>query len=400
MSSPVIEKNSMPSSNFALFNLGFRPFFLGASIFSVVSILLWMGVFVFQLPLQFKEINMIQWHAHEMVYGYSLAVISGFLLTAVKNWTGEQTLHGPGLLGLFLLWAIARILFLFGTSFIFIAAAFDMLFMLSLISALASPIIKVRQWKQLAILTKIVLLTIGNGLFYLGAAGLIERGIYWGTYGGLLMIIALILTLGRRVIPFFIEGGVGYPVQLVNYKWIDRSSLVLLLAFFIFFVFVGNRQISVAISLALFFITTIRLYGWHTSGIWKKPLLWSLFISFIFIDAGFLLFAMSELLVIPTMLAFHAFSYGGIGIVTLSMMSRVSLGHTGRNIQSPPRILTLSFILLLVGGVCRVFLPIIDMNHYVTWILLSQILWVVAYLIFVIAYAHILIKPRIDGQFG
>jgi uncharacterized protein involved in response to NO len=400
MSSPVIEKNSMPSSNFALFNLGFRPFFLGASIFSVVSVLLWMGVFVFQLPLQFKEINMTQWHAHEMVYGYSLAVISGFLLTAVKNWTGEQTLHGLGLLGLFLLWVIARILFLFGTSFIFIAAAFDMLFMLSLISALASPIIKVRQWKQLAILTKIVLLTIGNGLFYLGAAGLIERGIYWGIYGGLLMIIALILTLGRRVIPLFIEGGVGYPVQLVNHKWIDRSSLVLLLAFFIFFVFVGNRQISVAISLALFVITTIRLYGWHTPGIWKKPLLWSLFISFIFIDAGFLLFAMSELLVIPTMLAFHAFSYGGIGIVTLGMMSRVSLGHTGRNIQSPPRILTLSFILLLVGGVCRVFLPIVDMNHYVTWILLSQILWVVAYLIFVIAYAHILIKPRIDGQFG
>ena len=343
---------------------------------------------------------MTQWHAHEMVYGYSVAVISGFLLTAVKNWTGEQTLHGPGLLGLFLLWAVARILFLFGTSFIFIAATFDMLFMLCLIPALAYPIIKVRQWKQLAILSKIILLTIGNGLFYLGAAGLFERGIYWGIYGGLLMIIALILTLGRRVIPFFIERGVGYPVQLVNHKWIDRSSLVLLLAFFIFFVFVGNRQISVAISLALFFITTIRLYGWHTPGIWKKPLLWSLFISFIFIDVGFLLFAISELLVIPTMLAFHAFSYGGIGIVTLAMMSRVSLGHTGRDIQSPPRILTLSFILLLVGGVCRVFLPIFDMSHYVTWILISQILWAVAYLIFVIAYAQILIKPRIDGQFG
>jgi len=400
MSSPVNEKNLIPSSNFALFNLGFRPFFLGASIFSVISVLLWMGVYVFQLPLEFKEINMTQWHAHEMIYGYSVAVISGFLLTAVKNWTGEQTLYGPGLFVLFLLWAVARILFLFGTSFIFIAATFDMLFMLCLIFALAYPIIKVRQWKQLAILSKIILLTIGNGLFYLGAAGLFERGVYWGIYGGLLLIIALILTLGRRVIPFFIEQGVGYPVQLVNHKWIDRSSLVLLLAFFVFFVFVGNRQISVAISLALFFITTIRLFGWHTSGIWKKPLLWSLFISFIFIDVGFLLFAISELLVIPTMLAFHAFSYGGIGIVTLAMMSRVSLGHTGRDIQSPPRVLTLSFILLLVGGVCRVFLPIFDMNHYVTWILLSQILWAVAYLIFVIAYAHILIKPRIDGQLG
>jgi len=223
MSSTVIEKNSMPSSKFALFNLGFRPFFLGASIFSVVSVFLWMGVFVFQLPLQFKEINMYQWHAHEMVYGYSVAVIAGFLLTAVKNWT------------LFLLWVVARIVFLFGTSFIFIAAWFDMLFMLCLISAIAYPIFKVKQWKQTGILVKLILLTLGNGLFYLGAAGLIDRGIFWGIYGGLLLIIALILTLGRRVIPFFIEGGVGYPVHLVNYKWIDRSSLVLLLAFFIFF---------------------------------------------------------------------------------------------------------------------------------------------------------------------
>jgi len=400
MSSQVIEKNPMPSSNFALFNLGFRPFFLGASVFSVVSVFLWMSVFVFQLPLQFTTVNMIQWHAHEMIYGYSMAVIAGFLLTAVRNWTGEQTLSGAGLFGLFLLWVVARIVFLFGTSFIFIAAWFDMLFMLCLISAIAYPIFKVKQWKQTGILVKLILLTLGNGLFYLGAAGLIDRGIFWGIYGGLLLIIALILTLGRRVIPFFIEGGVGYPVQLVNHKWIDRSSLVLLLAFFIFFVFVENRQISAIISLALFFITTIRLFGWHTPGIWKKPLLWSLFISFIFIDIGFLLFAVSNLLNHSITLSFHAFSYGGIGIVTLAMMSRVSLGHTGRNIQSPPKVLTLSFVLLVVGGLFRILLPIIDMNHYVTWIFLSQILWSAAYLIFVIAYARILIKPRIDGQFG
>lgn len=396
----MIKKYPTSSPNLALFNLGFRPFFLGASIFSVVSVLLWMCVFVFQLPLQFKEISMTQWHAHEMVYGYSLAVISGFLLTAVKNWTGVQTLYGPGLSGLFILWVIARILFLFGTSYIFIAAVFEMVFMLCLISAIAYPIFKTRQWRQAAILSKIILLTIGNGLFYLGAAGIIEQGIYWGIYGGLLLIIALILTLGRRVIPFFIEQGVGYPVQLVNHKWIDRSSLVLLLAFFIVFVFVGNRQISEIISLALFFITTIRLFGWHTPGIWKKPLLWSLYISFIFIDVGFLLFAISNFFNIPPMLAFHAFSYGGIGLVTLGMMSRVSLGHTGRDIQAPPKVLTLSFILLVVGGICRIFLPIFDMSHYVTWILISQVLWSVAYLIFAIAYAPILIKPRIDGQFG
>jgi uncharacterized protein involved in response to NO len=125
-----------------------------------------------------------------------------------------------------------------------------------------------------------------------------------------------------------------------------------------------------------------------------------LFISFIFIDIGFLLFAVSDFLDRSITLAFHAFSYGGIGIVTLGMMSRVSLGHTGRDIQSPPKVLTLTFILLVLGGLCRVLLPLLDMNHYVTWILFSQILWSVAYLIFIIAYARILIKPRVDGQFG
>ncbi|MCK5498170.1 MAG: NnrS family protein, partial [Gammaproteobacteria bacterium] len=164
MSSPLIDKHPIPSSDFGLFNLGFRPFFLGASLFSIVSVLLWMGVYALQVPLQITGINMYQWHAHEMIYGYSLAVISGFLLTAVKNWTGEQTLYGPGLFGLFMLWAMARISFLFGTSFIFIAAFFDMLFLFCLISAIAYPIVKIRQWRQIGILTKLILLTIGNGL--------------------------------------------------------------------------------------------------------------------------------------------------------------------------------------------------------------------------------------------
>lgn len=343
---------------------------------------------------------MFQWHAHEMIYGYSIAVISGFLLTAVKNWTGKQTLYGPGLFMLFMLWVMARISFLFGTSFIFIATLFDMLFMICLISAITYPIIKARQWGQLGIISKLILLAIGNGLFYLGTAGIIDQGVYWGIYTGLFLIIGLIMTLGRRVIPFFIERGVGYPVQIVNYKWIDRLSLILFLAFFIFYVFIGNTQISIYISWSLFFITTIRLFGWHTKGIWKKPLLWSLFIAFIFIDIGFLLFAMSDLFKLPVSLAFHAFSYGGIGIMTLGMMSRVSLGHTGRNIDSPPSGLSVSFILLMLGGISRIFLPMLDMDHYVAWIIFSQVLWAVAHLIFVFAYAQILIKPRIDGQFG
>jgi len=397
---PITDKNQTPSPKIAILNLGFRPFFIGAGAFAIISVLLWAGVYIFQLPLQIEKISYFQWHAHEMLYGFTMAVIAGFLLTAVKNWTGVQTLHGLSLLSLFILWVLARILFLFGTNFIFIAAIFDILFMFFLIGSVAYPVIKVKQWKQVGIISKLALLAVANGFFYLGAAGFLEQGVYWSIYGGLFLIIGLILTMGRRVIPFFIEAGVGYPVKVFNSKWIDISSLLLYLVFFVAEVFVGGRQFSAPISAGLFIITSARLIGWHTIGIWKKPLLWSLFISFIFIDLGFLLTALSVFINVPNMLIVHAFSFGGIGIVTLSMMARVSLGHTGRSVQNPPRAITFSFLALITGSVFRIIFPLIDMNYYLIWVSISQILWVAAFLIFLVTYAPMLIKPRIDGNPG
>ncbi len=218
----------------------------------------------------------------------------------------------------------------------------------------------------------------------------------WGCFS----FIGLIMTMGRRLIPFFVEVGVGYPVKLFNSKWLDISSLILYLAFFIVEVFVGNSPIVAFIAMCLFIITSIRLIGWHTIGIWKKPLLWSLFIAFLLIDLGFLLVALTPFFNLPKLIVIHAFSFGGIGIVTLSMMARVSLGHTGRNVQNPPKWITFSFIMLIVGSMVRVVLPLIDATHYLSWVLVSQILWIAAFLIFVVIYAPMLIKPRIDGQFG
>ena len=162
---------SKRSGNFALFDLGFRPFFLGAALFAVLSITVWIASYLTGFSLQIKSISAMQWHAHEMLYGYGLAVIAGFLLTAVKNWTGMQTLHGKPLIGLFALWASARLLMLTGTSFLLLAALLDLLFGLILLVAVCSPIVKARQWKQLAAVSKLLLIIVGNTLFYLGAAG-------------------------------------------------------------------------------------------------------------------------------------------------------------------------------------------------------------------------------------
>lgn len=343
---------------------------------------------------------MFQWHAHEMIYGYSVAVIAGFLLTAVKNWTGIQTVHGLPLALIFCLWLIARILFLFGSQFINIAAIFDSLFIVAVIIAAASPIIQARNWKQLGILSKLVLLAVFNSFFYFGYAGILEQGLHWGIYGGLYLVIGLILTLGGRVIPFFTEGGVGYEVKLYNPKWTTLSGLLIFLVFFISELFLHNKNITGVASLGLFIVYSIRLIGWYTYGIWEKPLLWSLHIAMLFINVGFLLFALSAFTDISKFIAIHALAYGGIGVITLAMMARVALGHTGRNINEPPAVVKYLFITIILGAIVRVFFPMLLPEQYLIWIISSQALWLIAFLLFVITYAPILVTARIDNQFG
>ena len=389
--------------NMPILNLGFRLFFLGAGVYSAVSIFLWLLIYYYDLPIHLGAISVSQWHAHEMIYGYSLAVIAGFLLTAVKNWTGIQTVKGIPLLLLFGLWALARVMWFFGTQYFFVATILDLVFALLLIISVCYPVVKVRQWRQLAILSKLMLLVVFNLLFYLGVLNVLERGEYLGIYGGLYLVIGLILTMGRRVMPMFIENGVGYlgyRVKLFNSRWLDISSLVLFLIFFICELFFNYQPVSSSVALCLFVINAIRLIGWHTPGIWQRSLLWSLYLSLWFICIGFLLFACVFFIGISKFIALHAFAVGGIGVVTMAMMSRVSIGHSGRDINNPPRKISIAFLLLLSGAFFRVIVPLIDVQNYTVWIGISQILWVAAFMVFVIVFFPILTRSRIDGRPG
>lgn len=386
-----------------ILNLGFRIFFLGAALFSIVSIFLWLLIISFNLPISLNFLSVSQWHAHEMVYGYSFAVIAGFLLTAVKNWTGIHTVKGPALLMLFCLWAFARIMWLFGTKFLILTALFDLLFSLCLIVCVSSPVIKVKQWRQMAVVSKLILLGVFNLLFYLGALNLYSQGVFLGIYGGLYLIIGLILTMGRRVLPMFIESGVrflGHSVELFNSRWLDISSMILFLIFFICELFFQHQFLITCVALGLFAVNAVRLIGWHTPGIWKRSLLWSLYLSFWFICAGFLLHACAYYFGVSKFIALHAFAFGGIGVVTMSMMSRVSIGHSGRDVHNPPKMISVAFVMLLSGAFIRVFVPLLYLQNYVLWVGLSQILWIVAFAIFMIVFVPILMNARIDGQPG
>jgi uncharacterized protein involved in response to NO len=394
-------RRKVTANQFALFQLGFRPFFLLAGCFAVLSIGLWVWKYVSASAPALNTVSASQWHAHEMLYGFAFAVIAGFLLTAVKNWTGIQTLHGRPLMGIVTCWAIARGVMLIAPAQVLLAAIFDLLFNVWLLAAVAQPIIKVKQWRQLGVLSKVVFLSMGNIAFYTQALGLTSHGAHAALWIGLLLNVSLIMVISRRILPMFIERGVKEEVTLKNSVWIDRLLMVCLAVLLINILTINVEIINVVLGLTIAISAGFRLWRWHTPGIWQVPLLWSFYCGLWLINLGFLLYALSFILAATLVIfAIHCWAIGGIGVITLAMMARVSLGHTGRNIHTPPRSVVWVFGLVIFAALSRVLLPIILPEYYRLSVMLAASGWMVAFGLFCVVYWPILSKPRIDGTPG
>ncbi|HBO97507.1 MAG TPA: NnrS family protein [Candidatus Omnitrophica bacterium] len=379
---------------------GFRIFFLGAAAYAVLSMAFWFVFYVAGGNI-FVAMPLTVWHGHEMIFGFTMAVVAGFLLTAVINWTGLPTLSGRPLLILFLFWAAARVFAFMPASFpLWPMALCDTAFLVFLSGAVMRPIIAARQWRQSAVFSKLILV-LSSGVVFYGAlfhADLkVERkALRFAVY----MVVSLIFTISRRVLPFFIERGAGYPVTLRNSRTLDLASLVFLIAFSIIDVF-WNFPVVVAVLCALLVVVhTLRLSGWYTPGIWRKPLLWVLFVGYAFLIMGFFLKIPAAIYHLPDDSALHALTAGGIGIFTLGMMARVAWGHTGRNIAQAPRQLPFIFVPLIAGAMVRVLSPVLDGSKYALWIASGQILWMLAFGLYLFLYFRILISPRPDGRWG
>ncbi len=394
------------TGKYALSQLGFRPFFLAAGLFAIVSMVLWTGIYSFGWGGLHSGYPAITWHAHEMVFGYTVAVAAGFLLTAIRNWTGQQTLHGWPLLALVGMWLLARILPFVGELPLLVLAVVDTLFLFCLLLAVAYPIIRAKQWQQMGIVGSVTLLVVADAVFYLGLLGVWPKGLQLGLYGAFYLILSLILIVGRRVIPFFIERGVGCPFTARNRGWIDSSALVLLLLFAVAdltFMVTGHGvagYVSAELALLQVLLHSLRLWGWHHPNIWKKPLLWVLYLAYLWLVLGFLLKFLAVVAGVSPWLAVHAFAYGGFTVVTVGMMARVILGHTGRNVFEPPLVVVAVFVLLLGGAAIRVLAVWWLPHSHAVWILASQLLWIAAFTLFVWKYAPMLLKPRVDGRYG
>jgi len=391
----IEDPDANPAPRFALFALGFRPFFLLAGIAAVLLVPLWVYNFAGAEP-AYTYYDPLTWHGHEMLFGYGVAVIAGFLLTAARNWTGLPTPSGKALAGLVLLWLAGRVSPFFGSPWLI--ASVDLLFLPVLAIAIALPILRSGQKQQLVFLLVLAALTGANLMVHLQLLGFEPSSAGLGLKLATYLVILLVVILGGRVIPFFTDNGLNREASrsCKTVEILAIGSLLLLVLLDL----AAAAPIAIAVLAGLAALMhAIRLYGWYQAGIWRVPLLWVLHLAYAWLVIGLLLLALGTGDQINPILYLHAFTLGTIGGMTLGMMARVSLGHTGRELVVGWPLST-AFALINLAAVTRIILPLFYAQHYSLWIMLAAIFWTLAFMLFLLFYARVLILPRVDGRPG
>jgi uncharacterized protein involved in response to NO len=396
MNNETLERSSDP--RIALFNLGFRPFFLLAGLTASLLLPLWIYAYAGgHIP--FGYYSAVVWHGHEMVFGYTVAVIAGFLLTAVRNWTGIPTPGGKALAGLVMLWLAGRMVpFLAGILSHGMIAVVDTAFIPVLAVTLSVPLLRSRQKHNLVFLFVLAALTAANVMVHLQVLGYTQSTALGGIHFAIYLIVLLIGILGGRVIPFFTERGIAGATtrRWTSVEYLSFGALIGLMALDLM---EATPIAVIVIGIVAAIGHATRLAGWYQKTVWSVPLLWVLHLGYAWLVAGFVLTALSAAGLINPMLALHAFTTGGIGTITLGMMARVALGHTGRALHVGAA-MTWAFVFANLAGTSRVFLPILSPARYSEWVELAGVLWTLAFTLFVISYARVLIQPRVDGRPG
>lgn len=394
-SSQINAGKPIPPNQFSLFALGFRPFFLMAGLAALLLMANWISGFISGESIS-SFYPATSWHSHEMIYGYTVAVVAGFLLTSVGNWTGVTTASDGRLIVLALLWLAGRLLPLTPFASERWLALVDLSFLPALTLTIALPLVRGRQWRNLMFVPLLLLMAVGDAVFHAGLARMLPYGVSQGIQIGLAVIIMLLVIMGGRVVGFFIERGVGEPVR--RWPWADALALGGSAAYLIAQFFIGGTPLA-AIAWVAALGHLARLVAWHRPTLWRVPLLWVLYLGYGWILLGFVLMGLAPMDLPGGSIAVHAFTAGAIGTMTLGMMARVSLGHTGREMRSH-RLIDLAFVLINLAALSRVFVPLAVPAMLLPAIKVAGVLWALAFTLYLIIYAPMLMRARVDGRPG
>lgn len=390
-----------PIRRFALFEYGFRVFFLLAGLHGAVLIPIWVAAALGRLSL---PVGMeVSWHAHQMIYGFAAAGLAGFLLTAVPGWTGTLPRRGLPLIGLAILWLAGRIAMTLPAGFPpLLAAAIDLAFLPGLAAAIAGPLVAARKPRNLLLLLPLTAFWAGDWAMQAEFAGLAGNGAGEGAAIGIDVLLLMIAIIGGRIVPAFTASGLaaaGDPARPRSTPVLDRSAIAAMALLVVAEAASGMSLATGAIAAAAALLNAARLAGWRGERTLHSPILWVLHLGYAWLVAGLALKAVAALSdLVPEAAALHALTAGAIATMLLAVMSRAALGHTGRPLRAHPATVS-AYVLVSVAALLRIgaaFMP----SLYFELLLGSGIAWALAFLLFVAVYAPILILPRADGRPG
>jgi uncharacterized protein involved in response to NO len=382
-----------PYAGPALFSYGFRPFFLFGALYAGLAVLVWMPVFAGELTLV-SAFSPRDWHVHEMLYGYVPAVVTGFLLTAIPNWTGRLPLQGTPLIVLFLAWVAGRIAVTFSAGIGWLPAAIiDGGFLLLMAAAAAREIMAGSNWGNLKVVALIDVLASSNIAFHLEAhfAGSTEIS----TRVGLAAVTMLITLIGGRIVPSFTRnwlarenpGRLPAPFGRFDAVAIAVSALALLA-----WVIVPAHRATGAALLLAGVIQTVRLARWAGDRTLRDRLVLILHLGYAFIPLGFLMTGAAAFDLIPSAAGIHAWAGGAIGTMTLAVMTRASLGHTGHALSASYA--TQAIYAAVVMAACTRIAAAIEPAYGRSLLCVAAAFWAVAFIGFATTFAPVLVRSR------
>ncbi|ODR90376.1 NnrS family protein [Sinorhizobium alkalisoli] len=377
-----------------LFSYGFRPFFLGAALWAVIAMALWIAALTGRADLA-GTYGAPAWHAHEMLFGFASAVLAGFLLTAVPNWTGRLPVSGWPLAGLFALWLAGRAALISpDTIGLPAAAAIDSLFLPALLFICAREVIAGRKWKDLKVLGGLLVLSLANACFHLAVIE-IDYDLHRAMRLGISAYVALITIVGGRILPSFTRnwlnriGRTDFPVP---YNRFDTVAILSGIAALSLWTLVPDHAVTAAVGLIAATLHTIRLARWKGWSTWPEMLLVVLHIAYAFVALGFAAIALGAAGHVQEHSVMHVLTVGAIASMMLAVMTRASRGHTGRPLTAS-RLTVASFAAIVLAGLLRPFAETFPETAS-TLYAASGGLWIAAFGLFCLEYGPMLLRER------
>ena len=376
-----------------LLSYGFRPFFLFGAVYAGLAVLAWLPIFNGELVL-WSAFSAVDWHVHEMLYGYLAAVVTGFLLTAIPNWTGRLPIQGMPLLVLVLVWLAGRACVTFSAEIGWLLAAIvDVSFLVLVVAATAREIVAGKNWRNLRVVGLVTLLLAGNIAFHIEAH--VRGTAEYGARAGIGAVVLLIVVIGGRIVPSFTRNWLTRenPGRLpVPFARFDVVTMAVTAAALVLWIVQPTGQLVAAALVITGLLNTVRLARWAGDRTYHDRLVLILHVGYAFVPLGFLLASVAALDIIVSGAGVHAWTVGAAGTMTLAVMTRASLGHTGHALVASPMTQAI-FATVVIASLARICASL-EPGWSDALLHITAFAWCVAFFGFVLSFGPMLAGSR------